>query len=348
MSQDRRNFLKSVGTGAAAAVAVSKIAESPAAAAATTADNFEVISPGTNFRANNQIKLALELDGQFAGWLSSFEGGQASGEVVEHKDESGVVRKHLGNVKYNDISITSGAEMSKGFFEWIKATLNKDYARKDGAIVAADFDYNTQAVMQFSNALVTEIGFPALDAASKDAAKMTLKFKPEVTRYKHQSGRVIGNESKAEQKMFTPSNFRLTIDGLDQTTAKVSKVEAITIKQTAVSDDVGDQRDYTQEPAKIDFPNLKITMAEVYADGFSQWHEDFVIKGNNGADKEKSGTLEYLDATRQKVLLSLEFKGLGIFKFEPNKISNEEHKRSLPEVDVQLYCNDMQFKFSPK
>jgi hypothetical protein len=33
----------------------------------------------------------------------------------------------------------------------------------------------------FARGLITEIGFPALDASSKDAAKMTLRFQPETT-----------------------------------------------------------------------------------------------------------------------------------------------------------------------
>src|SRR5688572_13870277 len=105
MANDRRNFLKSVGTGAAAAVAVTKITEDSAHAAG---QNFAALAAN---RTNNQIKLALELDGEFAGWLSSFEGGQAVGEVVEHKDGNGIVKKHIGNVKYEDINVSLGLSM---------------------------------------------------------------------------------------------------------------------------------------------------------------------------------------------------------------------------------------------
>jgi hypothetical protein len=33
----------------------------------------------------------------------------------------------------------------------------------------------------FANALITEVGFPALDGASKDASKMTIQFGPGLT-----------------------------------------------------------------------------------------------------------------------------------------------------------------------
>lgn len=345
MSHDRRNFLKSVGTGAAAAVAVTKITENSAQAAG---QNFQTLAASVG-RTDSQIKLALELDGEFAAWLSHFEGGQAAGIVVEHKDQTGQIRKHIGGVKYEDITVKMGTGMSKAVYQWMQNTLDHKYERKNGAIVAADYDYNTHAVMEFANALITEMGFPEADAGSKDAAKLTLKFKPEATRYKHAAGHVILGGSKMEQKQWSPANFRLRIDGMEGSTARVSKVEALTIKQTALTDDFGDQRDYQKEPGKLEFPNLKITLAEVYADDFAQWHEEFVIKGDNGQEKEKSGALEFLDATRQKVLLSIDLKSLGIFKFEPDARSTDaEHKRSLPNVNVEMYCNEVQFKFDPK
>lgn len=45
-----------------------------------------------------------------------------------------------------------------------------------------------QPTGDFVNALITQIGFPALDAAGKDAAKLTIKFSPEYTRAQAKTG----------------------------------------------------------------------------------------------------------------------------------------------------------------
>ena len=67
------------------------------------------------------------------------------------------------------------------------------------------------------------------------------------------------------------------------------------VKQKVVENAVGELRDYEKragaprdpEPRRHRSPSR--TPKEFY-----DWHEDFVIKGNNGDDKEKGGTLEYL------------------------------------------------------
>ena len=78
---------------------------------------------------------------------------------------------------------------------------------------------------------------------------------------------------KIDQKIFLPSNFRLQIDGLD--CSKVTKIESFTVKQGVASKDIGSARDSQKEPGKLEFPNLKITMAEVAAQSFIDWHENF-------------------------------------------------------------------------
>jgi len=347
MSQDRRNFLKHVGTGAAAAAAVTKLAESSAQAAPATDASFKVLAQA---RPDKQVKLALELEGKFAGWLSSFEGGQAVGEVVtEAPSDDGISRKHIGGVKYEDIAVTSPAEMTQDFWNWLSESIAHKHARRDGAIHYADFEYNIHAVLQFYDALVTEVGMPALDAGSKDAAKMTLKFAPEMTTYKAGAGRVLGELSGSKQKTWSPANFRLTIDGLEGTTSRVSKVDALTIKQTVSRNKPGEGRDYNLEPGKIEFPNLKVTLAEIHAEQFAAWHEDFVIKGENKAGQEKSGSLEFLDASRSKVLLAIDLKNLGIFSYSPEKKStdSDEDPKSPPQVKVEMYCEEIKLKTAP-
>ena len=341
MSQDRRNFLKHVGAGAAAAAAVAKISES-------AAQGQEVTAAVLSARAGSQVKLALELDGEFAGWLSSVEGGSAYSDVVEEKhNELGIAKKHISGVKYEDITVKFGTGMSKAFYDWLQNSFSSKHIRKDGSIIAADFNYNVRAVMEFFQALVTEVGFPALDAASKDAAKLTVKFAPEYTRNQKAGGKLNADNAvnSKGQKQFLPSNFRLTIDGLEASCARVNKIEALTLKQKIAEDPVGEDRDYLKEPGKIEFPNLKVTLPDAFAEQISAWHEDFVIKGNNSDESEKGGTLEYLDSTRQKVLIGLHLKQIGIFKNQPEWGSPDGDK--IRTVKAEMYCEEISFKFNP-
>lgn len=309
-----------------------------------------------NNRAYGAGKYGLELENtKNAGWISSVEGGNAVADVITEKiGGDWLQKKHLGNVKYEEISFSCGTGMSKALYEWVDTGFNqtnKDAGRKDGAITFADYDYFELSRLEWKFGLMTELGMPALDAAGKDACKMSLKFAPEITR------RVMGTKSKItnsypidakKQKHWTNANFRLRIDGMDAACQKVNKIEALTIKQKVTENAVGEARDYEKEATSVEIPNLVITMAESHSEAFYQWHEDFVIKGHCGEDKEKGGTLEYLanDVTPNgggTVLFTLTFKNLGIFKIAPDKM--EAGAEGIRRTKVEMYCEDIRFGY---
>jgi phage tail-like protein len=290
-------------------------------------------------------KYGIELDGINAGWVSSVEGGQATSDVVSEKvGPDHIVHKHIAGVKYEDISVSCGTGMSKGFYDWIKASFDHNYQRKDGAIITADYNYTEYTRLTFFKALITEIGFPALDAASKDPAKMTVKFSPEYTRMQAQKGNSISGAFKndqAIQKRWLPSNFKLQIDKLDCT--RVNKIEAITIKQKVVDNPTGELRDYEREPAHLEIPNLVVTLSESHSKEFYDWHEDFVIRGNNGDNMERGGSLTYLAPDLKTELFTITFEHLGIFKLTPEKV--EAGSENIRRVKAEMYCEDMKFEY---
>ncbi len=200
------------------------IALTPLLMGPVTADN----------RSFSAGKYALELDGVHMGWLQSAEGGHATADVVsEAVAADQLKRKHLGNVKYEEITITVGADMTAQFYDWIKSASENKTTRKSGAIIAADFDYKEFSRVNFTDAIITEFAMPALDASSKDAAKMTIKFQPETTKYQLSStGKPLMKPTASKQKQWLSANFRLRINGLDDSAAsRVNKIEALTIKQ---------------------------------------------------------------------------------------------------------------------
>lgn len=292
-------------------------------------------------------RYALELDGVFAGWVQSAEGGHAVSDVVtERLGPDYIVKKHIGNVKYEEITVKVGTGMSKAFYQWIADTMEGKPGRKNGSIVTASYDMKEMSRLNFTHAIITEIGMPALDASSKNAAYITVKFKPEITRLAKGTGeRVKAPVTTARQKQWLPANFRLRIDGLEPSMTRVNKIEAITIKQKFTEDAVGEWRDYEREPASLEIPNLVITLAESHADAMYDYFEDFVIRGNNAEDKEKGGTLEYLSPDLKEVLFKLEFRNLGIFKLTPDKV--EAGSEQLRRVKAEMYCEDIRFSFSP-
>jgi hypothetical protein len=322
----RRGFL--VGAAGLTGVALSGVWKGAPALAAEGDSSATSAGPSGGYRF-------LELDGQVLGTLKSCDGGEAFGEVVpDPPSGEAFTKKHIANVKYEDFTTQLGFGMSKPMYQWIKASFDGKALRKNGAIIAADFDYNAKSRREFQDALITEIGFPACDGAAKDPAFMTLKFAPELTRSKVVAGKVTGQASN--QKLFFPSNFRVSIGDLP--TSKVNKIDAFTVKQTFTA-----TPGRSIEPAKIEFPNLVITMPESHA--WSDWFEDFVIKGNNGQDKELTGKIEFLSTDLTKTLLSLSLSGVGIFHLAP--VLPEPNAQPIRRVQAELYCEQMVFEFRP-
>ncbi|MEO6952186.1 MAG: phage tail protein [Polyangia bacterium] len=292
-------------------------------------------------------KFAFELDSIRAGWLFKAEGGAAKAEVINEKlGPDHIVKKHIGGVEYEEITVSCGSGMSKGLYDWIKASFDHNYMRKNGAVVAANFNTEELSRLDFFNALISEIGFPALDAAAKDPCKISLKLKPEYTRYKAGGGGKISGGSytvdQAKQKQWLTSNFRLRIDGTDCT--RVNKVEALTIKQKNVANPVGEMRDYEQEPANLEIPNLVVTMPESHSKEFFDWHSRFVINGENSDSMEKGGTLEYLSSDLKTTLFTINFEHLGIFKISPDSV--ESGSDNIRRVKIEMYCENMSFAYS--
>jgi len=189
--------------------------------------------------------------------------------------------------------------------------------------------------------MITQISFPALDAASKDAAQITITISPRYTQQVQGSGKAVQVLGKV-QKNWVSANFRLTIAGLD--TTKVNKIDALVIKQAAAKDTVGPGRDSVQIPFQQEISNLVITFAEVSAQTFRNWYGDFVIKGINGDTAEKNGTLQYLSPNLQETYFTLTFRNIGIFRLAPEKVgAGSETTRRLKAA---MYVEDMKFDYT--
>jgi hypothetical protein len=238
-------------------------------------------------RSFTAASFGLVLDGAHCGFVRSAEGGEAAADVIaELASADRFIHKHLGSLKYEDIILQIDLSMAPEVYAWIADSWNGAFERKNGAIVVYDAEFKARSQLEFFNALVVETAIPAMDGSSKDACFMTLKLAPEYTRISIRSDKAATQIDMVKQKQWLPSNFRLDIDGLD--CSKVSQIDSFAIRQSRV-DPIGERRDNELEPTSLEFPNLRIALAESGAQSWIDWYEDFVLKGNNGEDREKNG-----------------------------------------------------------
>ncbi|HTL12841.1 MAG TPA: hypothetical protein VL588_10155, partial [Bdellovibrionota bacterium] len=193
-----------------------------------------------------------------------------------------------------------------------------------------------------------------LDASSKDPAYLTLRFAPtggvhfdESIHRQRGSGEADLEGSSAThetQKRWMAANFRLSISSSDGKPApvRVNKVEALTVKQTTTTDDVGDGRDFVGEPGPVIFPHLVVSApsAELAALG-----KLLAPDPDPNADKEETGTLEYLSEDLSETLLNIDFFNMGIFKTSSDPAQNNDDRDGQAELtlsgaDLRLSSQD--------
>jgi hypothetical protein len=277
------------------------------------------------------------------GFLAAADGGDISADVIsEPSGPAGFVKKHIGQPKYEDFELQAGFELAKPFYDWIIAAWSLKPQRKSGAIVSTDVNQKPVSERQFENAVLSEVTIPALDGSSKEAGYLKVKLSPEHTRTAKAAG-TVGKVPVGKQKAFVASNFRVEIGGLDCT--RVSKVDAFTVKQAVSADNVGEVRIRTKQPTSVEFPNLKITLAEASAKTWDAWFEDFVVKGNNGDTNEKSGVLFFLAPDRKAELARITLHNLGI-------VALRRHRQgagadAIQRVTAELYCERMELHVGP-
>jgi hypothetical protein len=295
----------------------------------------------SNSRGYSASKFLLELERKTAGFLHSVEGGEPFANAVnEAVAADGVVHKHPSAVAFEPIRLTFGVGMSQELYQWIGEMLDRKRSPKDGAIVFLDQYLKEVSRLEFLDAVITELDLPALDALVKDNALISLALQPLSTHRSASSrGASVARISTKSTKKWLPANFRLKITGLEAECTKVSTIAAIVVKQS----DSRPGREATLDTLEI--PNVSFTVAESQSAKFYDWFDQFVIGGQNAEKDERSGTIEYLDATLSATLFTLSLSHLGILRARKERV--EDNLAIIGRVGVDCYCRSMSFAASP-
>ncbi len=337
----RRKFL---GTAAGATgVALTAAVWKPTQAAAMVRDKVGQASGPNGTRSYIAGNFFLTLDGSNVGFIKAIDGGYITADVIDQSfGPSGFTKKHIGSPKYEEFSIQFGFAMNKAIYDWISASWKMDYTRHDGSIIAADFEHVARSAREFKNALLTETTIPACDASVKELGYLTVNFQPDFIRYVPGSGETLPADGGGAQKLWVASNFRLEIDGLDCT--RVSKIDALTIKQGVIADSVGDVRDMQVKPSAPVFPNVRITLSQLSLQSWMAWFESFVVQGNNSDAQEKNGRLQLLSPDLGTTLAEIKFFNMGIFKLEQQESADAN---AIARWAAELYAERMEFIYMP-
>jgi phage tail-like protein len=285
-------------------------------------------------------RFAFELDDRNSvGFVNSIDGGHFKGDTISYVQGADTyTSKYTGRAKYDDITVSVGAAMSPPFWKWVSSSLDKKPQRRNGALVGYDFDFHERSRRSFFGALIAEIGFPALDAASKNPAALTIKITPEHIEYKKGDGhKFSGSQAQDQmekQKKWIASNFRFSLDHFKGADAMRSvKIEAFSVKQAIIDNPVGTEKYARKEVGRLELPAIVVTFPEYQMEDWMQWWDTAVAKGDR-KEQNTTGVITYLANDRTTELMEVHLAGISLASLELEKF--EAHKEGIATAKATL------------
>jgi hypothetical protein len=280
--------------------------------------------------------LSLDLDGVSKGSLASTAGGVPVVEVATSVAGS-VVKKDVKSVSIEALRMEMAFGTFTGIQDWVDSAWNGKVVRKDGSVVADRV--TSKVVTDFTDALLTEVTIPALDASSKDVARFGIAVLPtQVERTE------LPKESKPRAPVKVPnllaSNFRVTLGDLPCT--RIVRIDPFTVKSGAATS-LGTGRE-REVGSAVNFPDLRVTFSATDAAHWEEYAQAVLKDGRIDDSEELSGSIEFLSANLKDVLATLKLQNVGIKRLAPVPASESEALR----YQADLYVEKISFESASK
>lgn len=268
----------------------------------------------------------LRVGGTLAATVDRFTGGEPYAEVVN--EPGGLLpyaKKHLGDLHFADVDAQVSLDAHPALFRWIRDAWFGSPEREKVALDTL-IDGAPPTTLELATASINEVVLPALESESRDRRYLGLKFAPKGVR--RMPGKFRAGMERDERD-FLAHNYVVDISGID--CSSVLAVDAVTVK--TVFAQVGSKK----KPTLV-FPDIHLHVEASKADPWREWFEDFVIGGNNDDDRERDGTITYLEPMQTEPLAILQLFHVGIFRIADEPLP----KSGPPRVQVDLYCERME------
>jgi len=289
----------------------------------------------------------LDLDGVNCGMIKSIEGLETKAEVIRLANSGGYRQNaQLGNISPADCKLTMAGIMGGSLCDWIQAALDMSHVYKSGAVIGRNFNLESASITQFTDALITKVAWPKVDGGDKSPAYMNIEFAVQTVKKLKGDGSKQQKDLNAKQKTLRTDSFRVVVDKIGADPCKrINSFESPSVEMKVQRDQIGDARWYELVPGALNkVPDLKFTVAEVDAEAFYAWHQDFVVDGNCSAEQETSIELTYLDQSLKNELMVVTFTQVGIFNLSAGK--REDMADGIQRITVEAYCEDVKWKIN--
>ncbi|MDP2384544.1 MAG: hypothetical protein Q8N00_17315 [Nitrospirota bacterium] len=248
----------------------------------------------------------------------------------------GSLPKSLSSYQYQDIILyylpVPGAAMNA----WLVDSMKGTAPPVNGSLYFRDRSLGSTLVgeMSFTNALVREIKFPEAD---QELGYQPAPFR--ITLAVQQTQRDAAGNPNQPITQVSMTNapvkglFSMSIQAIGSPVSDVVRVESLELVSSLIPAVKG--RGY-QGTLPRALSTVRLQLPESKAALFYAWHAEFVLKGQNGNDLERTGELRwFLPTNPSTTLFSMQLQHLGI-------LSVTRLPTNPRYVQVEMYCEKVE------
>lgn len=327
--------VRSSVTATASSAATSTVRQTleSATSSAATPRSVETSAPVqvvyTTTTSRTVARKLLELSGQAPGACLA-SGGQVRADVVTTRDADGTPRKRLSAPRYADLLLSTCGEVSSSVRAWMKRSLEGDTSLVDGRVVDIDDNNRECSSTPLSQARLDAVRFPILNQASRDPISLELLVRnqgPTPRTVKVESSGAVHPAAEA-----TPAPMlgktKISLDGLNC-------AGILSASELILTRGVGEGGAAT----RFDVGNFTVHIMESADRSLQDWYNDFVVLGNNGSSRLKSGSITLYNARDQAVLV-FSLSGVGVVD-QTWSLGFDGRSNRTRFLDFELFCEQV-------
>jgi hypothetical protein len=261
-------------------------------------------------------RFHLEVDGESAGYLSSFQPPTYEAEDAGASlGPDYVTKKMLGGPKIGDATAVYNISQAGPLLRWIESVWEKKCRAVTATVHLANQNYKIQRAVEMMDSLITEVSFPELNASEgKKAFEVTAKWRPEGLNFTQPGGSVqsvLGQKAKS----WMCSNFEVgSVFGLD--TQWVTSMGLPKIGMKVTTEVYGETRQGIPLYSSIDFSTVKMSLGSAAYTGAMQLAQKTIRDGNVTESDGQDIIVEMRDQSLQRVLGTFTLRDCLLKKFE--------------------------------
>lgn len=244
----------------------------------------------------------LYVDGADAGAILAWEGGDFRAKAVTAGPTG---TKAPGSPGLAPVTLRVAFPPAAPLASWISEVAAGGSPRRTLLLVDSDALRRPAEAYEVSDALLTEIVFPALDASAAAFGAMQLVF----TGARGSAVSVPARLAPGPARTLS-TGFQLSVAGLEG--KGVSRIEGLTIRQAAQPVTRGAERFAQAAAGTTEISNLRITLSRATASTWRAWHADYVINAAGPGATKREAVIALIDPTGTPGPISLVLTGCGI------------------------------------